>query len=307
MLNLEDNHIAHITIPYGNHFDYDECLWFLNRNFDDCLHVIHQKSIRKAIKLKNDSLLIEVTNGMGYLKVTVLAGNVTENNKTQIIELISEWFDLARDLTTFYALLKNHHILGYMSKEYYGLRLVGIPDLFEALAWSIIGQQINLSFAYKLKRRLVEKYGDFISYESTHYYIFPEYSILAKAKLSDLKDMQFSSRKGEYLIELARTFDNNSLSKDLLFSLPDMTARQKVLTDLRGIGIWTANYALMKCLRELSSIPYGDAGLLNALINHQIIERKDDSQKINDFFSEFIGWENYVVFYLWRSLAARNS
>lgn len=306
MLNQKDDCIESITIPYGNYIDYDECLWFLNRNFDDCLHVIHEKRIRKALKLNNDFLLLEITGDIGCLRVTVLVGNVTENSKRQIIEFILEWFDLARDLTPFYKLLKGHRFLEYMSKDYYGLRLVGIPDLFEALAWGIIGQQINLSFAYKLKRRLVERYGDFISYENTRYYIFPDYSILAKANLSDLKDMQFSSRKGEYLIELANTFHDNILSKDFLLSLPDTTVRQKVLTHLRGIGVWTANYALMKCLREPSSIPYGDAGLLNALVNHNIIERKGDLQKIDDFFSQFKGWENYVVFYLWRSLAIKD-
>ncbi|MFC6101009.1 DNA-3-methyladenine glycosylase family protein [Olivibacter domesticus] len=307
MLNQKDDCIESITIPYGNHVDYDECLWFLNRNFDDCLHVIHEKGIRKAIKFNNDLLLLEITGDIGCLRATVLVGNVTENIKRQIIEFITEWFDLARDLTPFYKLLEGHRILAYMSKEYYGLRLVGIPDLFEALAWSIIGQQINLSFAYKLKRRLVEQYGDFISYGNTRYYIFPDYSTLAKAKLADLKDMQFSSRKGEYLIELASTFDNNILSKDFLLGLPDMMVRQKVLTDLRGIGIWTANYTLMKCLREPSSIPYGDAGLLNALVNHQIIKEKGDLKKIEHFFTQFVGWESYVVFYLWRSLAIKNN
>ena len=36
-------------------------------------------------------------------------------------------------------------------EQYYGLRTLGIPDLFEALSWGIIGQQINLTYAYTLK------------------------------------------------------------------------------------------------------------------------------------------------------------
>ena len=115
--------------------------------------------------------------------------------------------------------------------------------------------------------------------------------------------MQFSGKKAEYLIGLAQLFDDGLMSKNKLPSLPDFPSRQKALTDIRGIGIWTANYALMKSLKETSSIPHGDAGLLNALKAHRIIEQKTDTEPISDLFNSFSGWESYLVFYLWRSLA----
>lgn len=43
-----------------------------------------------------------------------------------------------------------------MTASYKGVRFIGIPDIFEAICWAIIGQHINLKFAYTLKRRLVE-------------------------------------------------------------------------------------------------------------------------------------------------------
>ena len=49
---------------------------------------------------------------------------------------------------------ENDQILKPLVKKYSGLRLIGIPDLFEAIAWAIIGQQINLTFAYTLKSDL---------------------------------------------------------------------------------------------------------------------------------------------------------
>lgn len=78
-----------------------------------------------------------------------------------------------------------------------------------------------------------------------------------------------------------------------------------MLMSVKGIGIWTANYALMKSLKEQSSIPYGDAGLLQALLIHNIITDKKDGLQIRNFFQEMRGWESYVVFYLWRSLAKK--
>lgn len=51
--------------------------------------------------------------------------------------------------------------------EFYGLRNIGIPDLFEAIVWGILGQQINLAYAYTLKRRLVETFGDIANLTGT--------------------------------------------------------------------------------------------------------------------------------------------
>ena len=68
---------------------------------------------------------------------------------------IWEWFDLGQNIEGFYQLASKDNILKELTKRYDGLRIVGIPDLFEALVWAIIGQQINLTFAYTLKKRFV--------------------------------------------------------------------------------------------------------------------------------------------------------
>jgi DNA-3-methyladenine glycosylase II len=291
------------SIPTADNFSFQECLWFLNRNFDDCMHATGTDFIRKALLVGEEPILFEIRNEDHHLQIQILSGSCTESTEHGIIQFVKEWLEPTHNLDPFYKLLQNTPKVAYMTSRYAGLRLVGIPDLFEALTWSIIGQQINLTFAYKLKRRLVEKYGSSIHYEGADYHIFPSYAILANATVSELREMQFSEKKAEYVIGLAKVFANGEMSKELLVSIPSLAEKQKALTAIRGIGIWTANYALMKSLKEPSSIPHGDAGLLNALIRHGIIEQKTDTAVIADFFSKFKGWENYLVFYLWRSLA----
>jgi DNA-3-methyladenine glycosylase II len=192
-----------------------------------------------------------------------------------------------------------------MYKDFYGLRLMGITDLFESLCWCIIGQQINLTFAYKLKRRLVERYGTKLDFEGSSFYIFPDFKILAQASTDELKEMQFSSAKASYLISTAQAFAEGKLSKNILKALPDVESRHKLLTSFRGIGTWTANYVLMKTIRDPNSIPHGDAGLLKSLLNHNIIEDKKDTKSIKLFFERYKNMESYIVIYLWRSLAVR--
>ena len=298
-------HENFILIPINSSFSFSECLWFLDRNFDDCLHSITKNTIRKAVEINDKPLLIELSQKADVLIIEILSGSYTFEDKILLRDLISEWLDLDRDIEPFYELLRKDDRLAYMEQEFEGLRLIGIPDLFEALCWSIIGQQINLTFAYKLKRRLVEKYGSHIEFDNQVYYIFPRPENLVSANLSDLREMQFSSKKAEYIIALAKLFSNNQLSKDLLIHLPDIASRHKALTSIRGIGVWTANYALMKSLKELTCIPHGDTGLMHALFLHEVIEHKKDVLPVENFFKNFAGWESYLVFYLWRSLSRK--
>ena len=294
-----------ILIPIPPLFSFKECIWFLNRNYDDCLHVINSNGIRKAIEIDGEAVLFGITEFDGFLQVEVLTGDVNETTSAYLKSYIPDWFDMARDIRPFYDLLAKDPGMNYMQESYSGLRLIGIADLFEALCWSIIGQQINLTFAYKLKRRLVEAYGKHLEFENEVYYIFPSCQTLAGVKPEDLKSMQFSQKKAEYLIGVASAFTNGTLSKQIVLDLPDFVSKQKMLMAIKGIGLWTANYALMKSLRESSGIPHGDVGLLNALSKHGIIDNRSEVNKIDEFFNAYEDWESYIVFYLWRSLAVR--
>ncbi|NRF39905.1 DNA-3-methyladenine glycosylase [Pedobacter foliorum] len=294
-----------ISIDAPLNFDFQECLWFLDRNFDDCMHKVDTDQVIKVVEIEGQQLLVSVAFYEHKLQIELLDGNLKQPDLNKLKKFVSDWFDLEKDMESFYLLIKNDERLAYMATAYNGLRLIGIPNLFEAICWAIIGQQINLTFAYKLKRRLVEKYGAYMSYNGFNYHVFPNCEVLAELYPDDLKEMQFSKSKAEYLINIAKAFASGEISKDKLLALPDLIARQKALNNIKGIGVWTANYALMKSLKEHSCVPYGDAGLLNSLLNHKIIADKKQHKEIELFFSNYPGWESYLVFYLWRSLSTK--
>lgn len=294
---------THWLIQLPEPFRFEECLWFLDRNYDDCLHRIDQQQLFKAIDAPNGPLLFSLSRENAALRVKILVGQASAANRASLSQFLQQYIDGESPLHEFYALLKQDERLAYMAERYYGLRMVGIPDLFEALVWSIIGQQINLSFAYRLKRRLVEAYGQSISHQGQRYYLFPKPEALAAVSTEALRSMQFSGRKADYIIGLARQFVEGTVSKRLLQQAPDSPTRYQLLTDIRGVGAWTANYVLMKCLREPNCIPYGDTGLTAALRKHQIFSDKPSRAELDEFFSEYDGWQSYLVFYLWRSLS----
>jgi DNA-3-methyladenine glycosylase II len=292
-----------ISISINRHFNWKECLWYLDRGYDDCIYKVYPGKIRRAFNLNGVKMLVEISYENNALYIKWLVGEPGETEIAYIKKFVSAWFDFDTDLVPFYDLLLSNPTLAYMPESYPGLRFIGMPDLFESLAWCIIGQQINLTFAYKIKRRLVENYGDFVKYENERYWLFPAPEQVSTLSVPELRELQFSNKKAEYLIGVADAFVRHILSKEILSGLPDFASRQKMLTAIRGIGIWTANYVLMKSLKEPCCIPIGDAGLLNALMNHEVIKVKTDRQSIDEFFETFSGWESYLTFYLWRTLS----
>ncbi|MEM6805724.1 MAG: DNA-3-methyladenine glycosylase, partial [Bacteroidota bacterium] len=189
-----------------------------------------------------------------------------------------------------------------LTRELYGLRVVGVPDLFEALSWAILGQQVNLSFAYSMKARLIEKYGSYLEYEGRKFWAFPNPKTISKAHIDTLKSLSISQRKAEYLIEVAQQLVRGSFSKSSLLDLGKADLIEKELCKIRGIGPWTAHYVMLRCLRIPQAYPVGDAGLQNAVKQRLQMDRKPSYDELYSLAENWKGWEAYATFYLWNGL-----
>lgn len=292
-----------ISIPKPNLFSFAECLHFLDRGYDDCLYSIENNSVFKPLQVDGSPLLLQVRDDNKTLSVEIVYGEASGKNLQIAADYVKKWFDLEQDLQPFYRILNQHPQLAFMPEQYQGLRLMGIPDLFEALCWCVIGQQINLTFAYRLKRRLVETYGSSVSYQSNQYYYFPKPEQMAELTVDELRKMQFSRRKAEYLIGIADEFSKGNISRQGLLDLTDTGSMLKRLTEIRGVGEWTANYVLMKSLKRMNCITFGDSGLMSAVSSILELDQKPTRKEIQTFFRSFAGWESYLVIYLWRTLS----
>lgn len=290
-----------IRIPQPPIFNFQECLWYLDRGYNDCLYKVEKNSVTRAIRIDDRLFLIRLSEEANDLSVSVLQGDPSGTDRDAISRYVSDWFDLERDIAPFYELLGQSPLLHQFPQLYHGLRLIGIPDLFEALCWCITGQQINLSFAHRLKRRLVEQYGDHIDCQGQKYYCFPSPEVMERIPAQELAAMQFSRQKSEYLRGLSGLFSSGELSKERL--LQSGAAEQlHQLMQVKGIGEWTANYVLMKSMKVMHCIPFGDAGLNKALQNLSFCDSKPGKAVVSACFSPFKNWESYLVCYLWRSL-----
>ncbi|OEH94434.1 DNA-3-methyladenine glycosylase family protein [Bacillus solimangrovi] len=296
------DHKTSIEVCTPKEFNFEECLVYLDRSELETLHQVKDGCIYKLLNTKDESILVRIRSMYDGVQVDFPLNQPSINCREEVASYIWEWFDLERNISPFYDVAKQDRILQKFSNKYYGLRMIGIPDLFEALTWAIIGQQINLTFAYTLKKRFIEQFGKCINCEYGDFWLFPTYQTITTLEVGDLRKLQFSVRKAEYIIEIAKNMSNGNLTKEMLLQMQGYEQIKKFLMKFRGIGAWTADYVMMRCLRHSSAFPLTDVGIHNALKLQLELDHKPSIIEIKEMMEKWKGWEAYSAFYLWRSL-----
>lgn len=293
--------MSKIYLPVPKEFDYKMNFQFLERSPRELLHKTIGASVYKLVKVDGEKVLFTVKEGDGKLIITFENGLPTEAAKQYVKNYVREWFDLESDLTEFYALARKDKTLSNLIDKYFGYRIIGQPDLFESIVWAVLGQQINLQFAYTLKQRFVEKFGERLHWQENSFYLFPTPEIVAGLSHDILLPLQFSRQKSNYVVNIAQAFASGEISKDKLAGLSLKDAKDKLMK-IKGVGNWTANYALMKTFRYPDAFPLEDAGVHNAIKNLKKMDRKPTLDEVRKFYKKFKGWEAYTTLYLWKSL-----
>jgi len=283
-------------------FNFKECLVFLGRSVHEVLHQIRDGYVYKLIKIDGELVLLKIGKTSHSIRIEFPISSPTLSVREKAAAYIWEWFDLNTELENFYEMADKDKVLQKISSKYHGLRIICIPDLFEALTWAIIGQQINLTFAYILKRRFVEHYGECVTFEGTTFWSFPECETIANLNIEDLRKLQFTSRKAEYIIGVAKSMASGQVTKEALLKQQNYQQVKESLVAIKGVGAWTADYVMMKCLHHTSAFPKADVGLHNALKLQLGLERKPTILEIEELSLNWRGWQAYATFYLWRSL-----
>ncbi|MCI1696843.1 DNA-3-methyladenine glycosylase family protein [Aneurinibacillus aneurinilyticus] len=302
MIRHEVNDEIIITLP--EEFDMNTNLSYLAREKNECMYEIENSIITRVIAIGEIRFLVQVSvidNKQMVVQFPSDSRPTEEWQREEIVKYIREWFDLNNDLTPFYEMAKADPLLKMPAQKFYGLRVISIPDLFEALCWGVLGQQINLAFAYSLKKQFVEAFGDFIEWNGKKYWIFPSYERIAHLTPADLANIKMTVKKSEYIIGIARLMASGKLSKEQLMKM-NFKEAEKNLIKIRGIGPWTANYVLMRCLRFPTAFPIDDVGLINSIKILRNMDRKPMKDEILEISIPWKNWESYATFYLWRVL-----
>jgi DNA-3-methyladenine glycosylase II len=206
-------------------------------------------------------------------------------------------FGLDFDLPGFYRMAKADPGLARVIEPLYGLRPTLAPSPLEMLVGSITAQQVNLAFAFACRARLVRRYGVAVPAGGTTLWTFPEATALARARVRELRALKYSTRKAEYIRDLARDIAAGRLDLDALAqaSNDDVIAR---LTALRGLGRWTADWFLARCCGRGDVCAAGDLAVRKAFDHYWGRGRTLSEDAIRRRARAWGEYQNLAVHYL---------
>jgi len=162
---------------------------------------------------------------------------------------------------------------------------------FAALARAIVFQQLSGKAASTIYKRVVVVLGGRP----------PNPRSILMASPEDLRAAGLSSQKLSYLQDLAEKVDGGALSLRRLGGLDDEEVAA-ALTQVKGIGPWTADMYLIFHLGRLDVLPIGDLGVRSAAQAVYGLEELPDADTLRCIGKPWRPYRSVASWYLWRSL-----
>ena len=201
------------------------------------------------------------------------------------------------DPVPFEKAVKRDALFAPLVKARPGLRVLLTATPFEALVWAILGQQINLALAFRLRRRVIERYGA----EAEDLFAHPRPEDLVQADPEELGRMQVSRAKAACLVSLAQSIASGRLPLDELAAWDAGEADARLRAE-KGIGPWTSAYVLMRGLGLPDCVPIGDSALATALARGLGLESRPGPKEVAALMAPYAPHRSLASFHLWASL-----
>ena len=186
-------------------------------------------------------------------------------------------------------------VLGGLIATYPGVHLARRGDPFTTLARAIVGQQISVKAAQSIWDRLVAATGG----GGAPVALDP--ARVGRTRMPTLRRVGLSERKALYLRDLARHFVSGTLDPREWPALADEVLIER-LSDVKGIGRWTAEMFLIFHELRPDVLPVDDIGLQKAVAVHYHDGERMTPSALRAFGARWSPWRSVATWYLWRSL-----
>jgi DNA-3-methyladenine glycosylase II len=177
--------------------------------------------------------------------------------------------------------LQRDPTLAELVDEHGELTLEPHPDPFERLVTSVVNQQLSVASAAAIRERLFDRFE-----------VTPDGMLAADE--AALRDTGLSGPKIRYVRSVAEAFEDG-LSVERLHGL-DNDEVVAELTEITGIGVWTAKMFLMFCLGREDVFPVEDLGIRNGLTQ---LYGFDDRAEMVTKAEDWRPYRSYACLYVW--------
>jgi DNA-3-methyladenine glycosylase II len=186
-------------------------------------------------------------------------------------------------------LMKRDRILKKLIPSFGEIHLVNLGDPFSTLARSVAGQQISTKAAQAIWERVKGACPE----------VHPSHFI--KLGHDKLQACGLSKRKAEYILDLAQHFESGALHVESWVSMDDEAVIAE-LTQIRGIGRWTAEMFLIFNLSRPNVLPLDDLGLIQAISVNYFSGEPVTRSEAREVAANWEPWRTVATWYMWRSM-----
>jgi 3-methyladenine DNA glycosylase/8-oxoguanine DNA glycosylase len=310
------------ALVYGGPFHVSQTLRYLARDPHNLAERVHGAEYRRWFPLGTRQVPLRLTLAPDGCAVAV-QGAQAPAERLALHGRLLRFLGLDQPLAGFYRAVRADAVMAPLARRLRGVRIPQVPSLWEALCWAVIGQQINLAFAYRLRNRFIalgngggHGGGDGNGAapaagagpapavgSEVEPLPFPGPEQVLRIPAPAWREAQFSRQKTAYLQGIARAFVEGTLDEDALAAMPVAEA-EAALRAVRGLGPWSVAYGLLRALGRVDALPVGDAGLKTALRHHYRLPGPPDARRQEALMEPFRPYRGLATYYFWKSLDA---
>jgi len=215
-----------------------------------------------------------------------MAQTIVSNANQTVLEAVAPhyWEQACAEL------MKNDRIMRKLIPKFGSGFLMTRGDPFVTLARSIVGQQISVSAAQAVWDRVVL---------ASKKKVNPKNILALTAE--ELRAAGLSGRKVEYIQDLAEHFISGRLHANQWQEMDDESVI-KELSEIRGIGRWTAEMFLIFNLTRPNILPLDDIGLIKAISLSYFSGEPVSRHEAREVAANWAPWRTVATWYLWRSI-----
>ena len=254
----------------------------------------------------DDKLVLASVRSIGTLDVPELAlelqgPELSPDDVESATDRVSWLLGVDQDLAPFYELGRADQAMAGLVEQFYGLHLPHTASVFEALVLAVLGQQISTSVARIIRTLLIETFGPSAEFDGETYYAFPRPASIWASSPAELHTMKLTQRKSEYVHGLAGSALDPEMGLERLEELTDGEIVEKLVA-LRGVGMWTAQWALIRAVGRPDALPLGDLAL-RRVVSRLFMDGDDvNDAKVEEIAQRWSPYRTYATVYLFSAL-----
>jgi len=281
-----------LRLPYRTPIDADGLINFLGRRAVPGVEEVIDRTYRRSLRLPFGAGIVELTPDGDRILARYWLQDLRDLGTA--VQRSRSLLDLDSDPLAVRVHLSDDPVLAPLIAASPGRRVPGHVDGDELAVRAVLGQQVSLSAAATLARRLVVAYGEPLPQPRgalTH--LFPSARALAAAD-PDTLPMPVARKRA--LLGLAGALAAGELE---LHPGGDRLEARRRLEALPGIGPWTAEYVAMRALRDPDAFLATDVGMRHALV---ALGRAGDPRSALAIAEPWRPYRAYAMLHLWAQL-----